>query len=210
MILKTNFNGSHHLGIFCVVNDNIAVVPLNSSKKFINQLKQNLEVDTVKTNMSNTSLIGIFSAANNKKIIVPNILEKEELNTLKDFFPEVLVLNEKYTALGNLIAMNDHGIACSKYLKPILEAVNLKIADSDLIGASLFVNNSGFLAHRDATKEELEKIEKIFNVKGGTSTLNFGDPFIKSGIIGNKKGIMIGGLTSGPELRKVDEIFGKY
>jgi translation initiation factor 6 len=208
MISKTSFQSSPHIGIFCTVNDEVAVTPLSAPRKFEEALKETLDVDIVKTTLSNTSLIGIFSVANNKKIIVPDILEKGELKILKEHFPEVLVLEEKYTAVGNLVAMNDKGIACSKYLRNALsDALSIRIADSDLVGSTLFVSNAGFLCHRDASAKELKEIEHIFKVKGDATTINLGDPFIKSGLLGNKNGILAGALTSGPELNRIDDVF---
>lgn len=203
--------GSPHIGIFCVMNDNLAFVPKGCPKTFEKFLKENLDVDVVKGSVARTNLFGIFCVLNNKKIIVPDILEKEELKIFRDNFSEVLILEEKYTALGNLIAMNDNGIVCSgdfKNLKSVLNnAVSIKIAGSDFVGSSLFVTNSGFLAHPDSTENELKKIEKVLKVEGDVGTVNFGDPFVKTGIIGNKKGILVGSLTSGPELNRIDEIF---
>lgn len=208
MISKTSFQSSPHIGVFCTVTDEVAITPLSVPKEFEKAVRETLDVEIVKTTMSNTSLIGIFSVANSKRIIVPDILEKEELHILRDHFPEVLVLADKYSAIGNLVAMNDKGIACSKYLQNTLsDALSIQIADSDLVGSTLFVSNIGFLSHRDASAKELKEIERIFKVKGDATTINLGDPFIKSGLLGNKNGILAGALTSGPELNRIDDVF---
>lgn len=210
MIRKLDFFGSPHVGIFCALNDNVALVPHSCPKPFENALKE-LDVDVIKTSVSNTGLFGIFCALNNKMIIVPDILEKTELKILRDHFPEVLVLDEKYTALGNLISMNDHGTLLSHdfhSLKSKLhDALSSKVAGSDLVGSSLFVTNLGFLAHADSTREELKSFERVFKVKGDVGTVNFGDPFVKSGIAGNKRGVIVGSMTSGPELNRISDIF---
>lgn len=211
MLMKTDYLGSPHIGIFCIMNDNISFVPRKCPKNFESLLKEELNVDVIKTSAAKTDLFGIFCVLNNKRMIVPDILEEEELEVFKDNLPEVLVLEEKYTALGNLIAMNDNGIVCFggfKNLGQVLEkAVSVKVAGSDLVGSSLFVTNSGFLAHPDSSERELKKIEKALKVEGGLGTVNFGDSYVKSGIVGNKTGILTGFLTSGPELNRMDEIF---
>lgn len=207
MISKVNYFGFPHIGIFVSMNDDVALVPKNCPKR-VEALIKKLDVEVVKASVAKTGLFGIFCALNNRMIIVPDILEKEELKVMKDYFPEVLVLHEKYTALGNLIAMNDKGIGCIDFLKKdIKNAVSIKVAGSDLVGSSLFVNNRGFLAHPDSSSSELKSFEKVFKVEGDVGTVNFGDPYVKSGIVGNEKGVLVGEFTSGPELNRIDDIF---
>jgi len=157
--------------------------------------------------MAQSNLLGILAAINNNKIITTSLLEKKELKLLKEHFSDVIVLNQKNTAVGNLIAMNDNGLAASSVLKEDLKNEGLKIAGTDLIGSAVYVNNVAFLAHRDAEEKEIKKLEKIFKVPGGIGTVNMGDPFVKSAIIGNKKGLIISSQTSGPELNRIDDIF---
>lgn len=208
MIIKSDFVGSPHIGIFCIANDSICLAPYNCPQSFEEKIKEHLQVDVVKIGMAKTGLLGIFSAMNNKMIVTSDILEKEEIKTLKDYLPEVLVLDIKFTAIGNLVAMNDKAIVASPFLKKKLkDSISLKVADSDLIGSSLFVNNKGFLAHRETTDDEVERLEKALKVKGGIGSVNLGDPYIKSGIVGNKYGLIVGSKTSGPELNRIDDIF---
>lgn len=213
---KTDFAGSPHIGVFCVVNDDFAVLPLATPQKFEDMIKETLEVDIIKTNMADTPLLGIFSAANNKRILVPKILEKNEIQILKEHFSEVIALPGKNVAVGNLIAMNDHGAVRSRYLAQretvakctaIEEMQEATVGWSDFVGSAVFVTNSGFLAHRDASEKEIKKLESIFKVKGDNCTVNMGDPFVKCGLVGNKKGILAGSLTSGPELMRISEVF---
>jgi translation initiation factor 6 len=209
MIIKSEFNGSPHIGVFCLLNDHVAFVPYSTSPKFEHLLKAEFGVSVVRTSLAGTSLLGIFACINNSKIIVSDIIEAEEIKVLKEHVPEVVQLSEKYTALGNLISLNDHGAVCSRYIKSVEEipAKRIKVADSDLIGSAIYSNNHGFLAHRDASQKELEEIHSVLKVKGDIGTLNFGDPLVKSGIIGNKRGVIVGKHTSGPEMQRVDEVF---
>ena len=209
MIIKSEFNGSPHIGVFCLLNDHVAFVPYSTSPKFEHLLKSEFGVSVVRTALAGTSLLGIFACINNSKIIVSDIIEKEEIKVLEEYVPEVVQLSERYTALGNLISLNDHGAVCSRYITSVEEipAKRIRVADSDLIGSAIYSNNHGFLAHRDASQKELEEIHSVLKVKGDIGTLNFGDPLVKSGIIGNKRGVIVGKNTSGPEMQRVDEVF---
>lgn len=209
MISKADFDGSPHIGVFCLANDDIALVPYSISKKLEHLFITNLGVDIVRMNLAGTPLLGIFACLSNSKIIIPDVIEKEEIKTLKDHVPEVIVLDEKYTALGNLISMNDHAAVCSRYIKNIEEIMGkrARVAGSDLIGSVVYANNCGFLAHRDTSQKEIEELQNTLKVKGDVGTLNFGDPFVKSGIIANKRGVLVGKFSSGPEMQRVDEVF---
>jgi len=209
MIVKADFNGSPHIGVFCLVNDNYAFVPHSITPKLEHALKTHLSVDIVRTTIAGTSLLGVFVSLCNSKAIIPDIAEKEEIKVFKDRLSEVVVLKEKFAALGNLITINDHGAICSRYVKNAkdIPAKHVRVAGSDLVGSAVFANNIGFLAHRDASQKELEEIEAALKVKGDVGTLNFGDPLVKSGILANKHGVILGRLTSGPEMQRVDEVF---
>jgi len=209
MIAKADINGSPHIGAFCLVNDDVAFVPHSTSKRFEHILKNDLDVDVVRTMLAGMPLLGVFACLTNSKIVIPDIIERDEKKVLEDHVSEVIVLKERFTALGNLISLNDHGAVCSRYIKNVdsILGKRIKLAGSDLIGSVVYASSIGFLAHRDASANELKELESILKVKGDVGTLNFGDPFVKSGIIGNKKGIIVGMQTSGPEMQRVDEVF---
>ena len=207
MIIRADYNNSPHLGVFCLVNDNHAFVPKSIPKSLEQKIKQKLEVDIIKSTMAQSNLLGILAAINNKKMITTSILEKQEIKLFKEYFSEVIVLEQKNTALGNLIAMNDKGMIIAPLLSKDLKQEGIKIAETDLIGSATYVNNKAFITHRDADEKTLKQLEKIFKVPGGIGTVNFGDPFVKSAIIGNKKGLIVSNQTSGPELNRIDDIF---
>ena len=207
MMIKAENNGSPFIGIFSIINDNYALVPPDISPDFVKAAKK-LDVDIVRTTIANTNLLSHFAKANNNKLIITKLVEKDELKLLKDLFSEVIVIEANYTALGNLVAINDNGIVCASQLtKSIKDATGVTVAGSDLVGSSIYANNKAFITHPDTTDAELKKIQKVLKVDGGKGTINFGDPMLSTGIIGNKKGVIIGTRTSGPEMNRIDDIF---
>lgn len=208
MIDKALYKKSPNIGIFCNSNNNVTVVPPATPNSFKEKAEKNLGTEILETTVSNSNLIGIFTAMNNEKIIAPPTLTQREKDNFKEHFNEVIQLETKYTAIGNLISMNDHAIAASDIINTDKLNLNeLKLAGSELIGSCLFVTNDGYLAHRDASQKELQKVQDVFEVEGDVGTVNFGDPYVKTGMIGNDEGILIGEETTGPELNRVDEIF---
>ena len=57
-------------------------------------------------------------------------------------------------------------------------------------------------------EKEFSKIESTLMLKGGSGSVNMGNPYVRSGIISNSKGCVIGGETSGVEVMRIDSTLG--
>jgi len=207
MIGRLNYYNSSEIGVFSKTNNEVTLVPPSATQKYKEKIKDVLETEVIETTICNSNLIGIFVAMNDNRIIIPSTVMDYEVEKLKDYFNEVIVMDTKYTAIGNLIAMNNKGIAVSKFLKNEIDAPYLEVAGTSLLGSTVFATDKGFLVHRNAKDKEIKKLEEIFKVEGKVGTINFGDPYVKNGIIGNNKGILVGEDTTGPEINRIDDIF---
>ncbi len=78
----------------------------------------------------------------------------------------------------------------------------------DIIGSMCIATNKGFLLNMHAKKEDFEFVKEHLKVDGDIGTVNFGSPFVKSGIIANSKGVLVGDQTTGPEISRIDEALG--
>ncbi|RLG20826.1 hypothetical protein DRN74_04395 [Candidatus Micrarchaeota archaeon] len=207
MIYKAANYGSPYIGIYCLLNDNYAFVAPNVDPNFEAVIRR-LDVDVVKISIADTYLPALFASVNNKRIILSQLATRDEIKVFKDYFSDVIILSTSYTAVGNLLSMNDYGIVAAKEIaEELKEAKAMTVAGSDLLGASLYANNLAFLSHPDTSDEEMEQIRKVLKVDGGKGTVNFGDPMVATGIIGNKKGIIVGERSTGPEMNRIDDIF---
>ncbi|MFH0986597.1 MAG: translation initiation factor IF-6 [Candidatus Micrarchaeota archaeon] len=210
MISRASYMNSPYIGVFSVANDNFAFVPNACPESFSSVIEETLKVDAVPCSIAGTGLLGIFLSINNNTAVVSDIVEKEELAVLKDHFSEVIVIAESFTAVGNLMAMNDKGIVCSPVLRGELDLPKthyMTIAGSNLVGSYLYANNKGFITHRDTDDIGLNELQEALKVKGNIGTVNMGDPHVATGIVGNTNGIVAGTFTSGPELNRIDDIF---
>lgn len=206
MLDKALYFNSPNIGIFSEANNEVAVVPPEATAKFKKNIGEKLEVKVIETTICNSNLVGVFIAMNDDEVLVPPTATEIEKRKLEKHL-EVVEVDTRYTAIGNLVAMNNQNTAVSHLIKKDVEGEPIKIAGSDIIGSSLFVTDEGFLAHRETTKKELKKAKNIFEVEGDIGTVNFGDPYVKTGIIGNNNGLLIGQRTTGPELNRIDEVF---
>ena len=144
---------------------------------------------------------------------MPNILEDEEIGEIKGI-TNTLILNSRYTALGNLILMNNSGIILSPLLKKERNRIKglfglpcevMTIGKSSIVGALALATNKGCLVDTRIKDSEMEVLKKVLKVDVDIGTVNFGSPFVKAGLIGNSKGLVVSPMTSGHELGKITE-----
>jgi translation initiation factor 6 len=152
-------------------------------------------------------------------VLLPYLVSEEERAILTRFLGKldvkVGVLEGEYTAIGNLVCANDFGAIVSPNITQadvVEETLGVKVLQEGLgghtdVGAVVSATNNGFIAH-PALEKELDKIEKALKVKGLRSTVNFGSPYVKAGIIANSNGYITGFKTSGIELGRIDDALG--
>lgn len=211
-IKKTKILGSTYIGLFAIANDKLCFAPKSIEEKASKLIEDTLGVKVVKTNIYDSSLLAVFGKMNNKKIFLPSFVSSREIETIEKEI-KVEILNTEH-ALGNLIEINDTHAILSKTLSPkeisVFEKENLKIiqtniAKTDAVGSAIVITNKGFVINPNATEEEVKNIQGLLNIKGGASTANTGDKLIRNSIIANSKGAIVGELTTGHEMNRIDE-----
>jgi translation initiation factor 6 len=215
-IAKLNFQKNPNIGLFALANDGFCLVNRFIRKKDVSLIKSVLRVPVYQTSVLGTGLIGIFTGGNSQGIVISDRIYDEEIEEMQRNF-DVLVLETKHTALGNLMLANDKGCIISKDLKPFRKDIRNflgvdtrigTIGGIDLVGSLGICNRNGCLVHKWITKKEKELIEKILEVNVSPGSVNFGNPWIKSGLLVNSNGFLAGDQTSGPELGLISETLG--
>jgi translation initiation factor 6 len=210
--------GSPSLGVYMVANNEFLLIPKNVQDDKIRSLKSafpdNFPIYKFMVNQS--ALLGSYIVSNSNGILLPSLILEEELEELKLITKEdhknIGVLSTKDNALGNLILCNNHGAIITKTLtkniKKIqnvldVEVLVLDYAENKLPGSSGIANNNGCCVHPMVTDEEAKMIADILKVPVDVSTINMGNPFIRSGAIVNDSGGIFGVNSSGPELMRL-------
>ena len=198
-------------------------MPPDVPEKIISTVKEVLNVPIITCKIYDTSLIGIFTTGNNNAIMLPKHFlapdeEKEISNGLREngIDLEVITIEAPRNALGNLLLINDKaalvspllGKEVAKFLSEKLgvEAKIGTIATSPLVGSLAVVTNKGLLVTPLATDEEVEALSEFFGVVAVVCTVNRGSPFLKSGLVANVYGALVGEETTGPELMRIQAI----
>ena len=55
----------------------------------------------------------------------------------------------------------------------------------------------------DASDEELRRLSEFFEVPVDIGTVNFGVAFIRTGLVANNYGALVGEKTTGPEILRI-------
>ena len=199
-------------------NDQFIVLPLGFASTKTTKLAKYLEVtDNIYVSIADTRLLGPMMVMNNNGILVSYITSDEEINILKEKSQlNVERLKSKNTAIGNLIATNDHGAIVSPLCDDVktqiqdilgVSVISMRISGYIQTGALIVATNKGAAAYPNASDDEIKTISDILNVNVEPVTINGGIPFLASGIIANSKSVVVGNMTSGPELIMLSRAF---
>jgi len=218
-ITKMSFFGNPNIGIYAYANDKLLVVPPGIGRDDVDEMNSVLKATRIEVKIAGTILNGVFIAGNNNAIILPHIIFEEELEHIKrtireqNLDVEVVVSESKYTALGNLILCNSYGCIVSPLLEENevrrledflgVEVIKARLVNLDVPGSVAAINDQGGVIHPDASEDDLKIIRDIMKVTVEHSTVNGGMPYVKSGLLANNKGVVVGGNTTGPEVLRI-------
>jgi translation initiation factor 6 len=209
---------SPNIGIFVKANDSIVLVPYGFAETKTAKLAEYLQVKEVYASVAGTRLLGPMTVMNNNGILLPSIASDEELKMLKQASKlNVERLNSKFTAIGNLIATNDNGAIVSPLFQGEIDqqvqdvlgvpVQTMTIGGFVQSGSMIIATNVGAGVHPNATEEEIKTVSEALQVPAEPVTVNGGMPFLSSGVITNSKAVIVGTLTTGPELIMLSRIF---
>jgi len=217
-IIKYDVYRGPNLGVYISVNDSIILVPMGFAKSKAEKLGKYLDVNCLYTSIANTRLIGALSVMNNKGILLPKTAYLDEYDFLKkETNLEVGVIDSKFTALGNLICTNDKGAVVSplfseddcKTIKKVLgiEIIKKRIAGFNQIGSVMVTNNSGAVIHPETDEKDMKAFANLLGIKIEHSSINAGIPYVSSGVLANNHNLVVGSLTTGPEIMMLTRAF---
>jgi translation initiation factor 6 len=162
--------------------------------------------------------VGSLLAINSYGAVVTNYVDQETIDIIKDVGLDIFVMQDKHNAAGNNILVNDKGAL----VHPDIRRYNIKqmekvfgvpvktgtIAGLKTVGMAAVVTNKGLLCHPKVEEKERDELHSLFDADVMVGTINHGIPLIGSGIIANSHGAIVGGLTTGIEMGRIEEALG--
>ncbi len=218
-IAKTTILGNSSLGIFALSTENFSIVPQGTKENRIELIQNTLGTKIVQTTIASSVLVGTLSVGNSKSLLLPqNVTHKEKQQIVEVLGDEIEIIEvkSKYTALGNLIVMNDKGAIISEMFEKNIrdqiqdslgiETIVGSMLGSPLVGSIVMSTNSGALVHPLLSEEEISEVSSILKVRTDVCTINRGIPYPRVGILSNTKGAVIGSDSTGPESMRIFEV----
>jgi len=215
---KRTIRASPFVGVFSIVTDSIALMPLAMEKKEIRGLAELFDVEVIHTSLAGSPLLGVLGRGIGKKFVFSDLLSAADIDALKEKGLSAKRV-QGVTALGNLLAVNEKGGLCSKVLSQdqigkISSHLGVKIfpttiAGFDIVGSSLVATKNGFIVHPLATKEEMALAVDAFGVEGIPTTANYGDRFVANSVVAGSHSVIVGDRTTTHELIRIDEAFSE-
>jgi translation initiation factor 6 len=196
----------------------LIVVPYGFAETKTKKLAEYLQVSEVYASVAGTRLLGPMTVMNNNGILLPSLASDEEVQLLRQASKlNVERADSRFTAVGNLIAANDNGAIVSPLLdgqvgQQVQDVLGVPVHSMTVggfvqAGSMIIATNGGAGVHPKATEEEINTVSEVLQVPAEPVTVNGGVPFLSSGVIANTNAVVVGSMTSGPELIMLSRIF---
>lgn len=209
---QTDYQGDENIGFYGLVTDSYALF----APEFTDcDLFDGTQVQDLKLN--GTAMIGLFAAGNSNGLLVTDTITRVEERRLDENDVAYQVVDSKFTAIGNLVLCNDNGCVISPHLADRQDEIAAfldvpvetgTVAGLNIPGSCGVATNNGVLLHRDASEDELAHIEDVLGVDGDIGSVNFGSPYVHSGVLANAADLLVGAETTGPEIQRVQDALG--
>lgn len=217
-IAKYDVYRGPNLGVYISANDSVVLLPMGFARSKAERLAGYLGVEYRHAAIANTRLIGSLCAMNNRGILIPKTAFQSEYDFLKkETGLEISVLDSKFTALGNVICANDRGAIVSPWLsrhecRAISDALGVevyqrRVAGFNQTGAVMVANNTGAAVHPETDEEDMKTFANVLGVRIEHCSINNGIPYVASGILANNRSLVVGSLTTGPEIMMLTRAF---
>ncbi|MBT3720732.1 translation initiation factor IF-6 [archaeon] len=211
-ILKTDYNGNPNIGLFCYATDKYCLVPVSMQEKEVEKIKEALDVPAHRIKVAGTDLLGVFFSGNEEILFVPKIMFDKELKVLDELKIKYQVIDSDLTALGNnMVVANDSCILnpdfednVIKKISKIFKTKKGQISGLNIVGSLAKGNKTHMVVSSEIEESELKFLKDNLKLEITKATVNFGSPYVSSGIVCNSNGFLVGDLSGGPEIHNVD------
>ncbi|KAI3383821.1 hypothetical protein SNEBB_010239 [Seison nebaliae] len=222
MALRAQFEHCDDVGVFAKLTNTYCLVGTGRSEAFFSIFENEIgdAIPIVHTSIANCQIVGRLVVGNRHGLLVPNNTTEEEMIHLRNSLPDAIRIrriDERLSALGNVISCNDHmAIAhpdIDKDTEEIVQDVlNVEffretVADQQLVGSYCAFNNKGGIVHPKTSKLDLHELSSLLQIPLTLGTVNRGSPLIGPGLIVNDWTAFCGNRTTAIELSVIDHIF---
>lgn len=222
MATRCQFENQNDVGVFAKLTNAYCLVAMGNSENFFSVFESELadHIPVVHTNIAGVRIIGRLVVGNKHGLLVPSTTTDQELQHLRNSLPDEVKIqrvDEKLSALGNVVACNDHVAVVHPDLDAETEQIiadtlkvevfRASIANNVLVGSFCALSNQGALVHPKCTVEEQKELSALLQVPVTAGTVNRGSDVVGAGCVVNDWAAFCGADTTSTELQKLESIF---
>jgi len=222
MATRAQYENNNEVGVFAKLTNAYCLVALGGSENFYSVFESELadHIPVIHTSIAGVRIIGRLTAGNKNGLLVPATATDQELQHLRNSLPDTVKIQrveEKLSALGNVIACNDHVALVhpdidqdtEEIIGDVLgvEAFRQSIAKNVLVGSYCAISNQGALVHPKTSVEEQKELSALLQVPVTAGTVNRGSDVVGAGLVVNDWTAFCGLDTTSTELAVIESIF---
>jgi len=221
MAIRAEFENNSEIGVFAKLTNAYCLVAYGGSdhfKVFEAELEDHIPV--IKAAVAECRIIGRMCVGNKNGLLLPNTTTDQELLHIRNSLPDGTVvqrIEERLSALGNVIACNDYVALVhpdldretEEIIADVLgvEVFRQTIAGNVLVGSYCAVSNQGALVHPKTSIEDQDELSSLLQVPVVAGTVNRGSDVIGAGLVVNDWVAFCGIDTTATEISVIERIF---
>jgi len=221
MALRVQYENHSDIGVFSMLTNSYCLVP-DTGKPFARAFENELadHIPVIMCSIAGTRPIGRLIAGNSRGLLLPNATSDQEMLHIRNSLPEAVVVKrveEKLSALGNVIVTNDHVALVHPDLDRETEEViadtfgvevfRETIAGEALVGTYSALTNLGAIVHPKTPIESQDELATLLQVPVIASTVNRGCASVGAGVVANDWIAFCGTDTTATEVMQIEKIF---
>ncbi|KAL8570464.1 eukaryotic translation initiation factor 6 [Nucella lapillus] len=223
MAVRCQFESNNDIGVFSKITNSYCLVGIGGSENFYSVFEGELSdanIPVVHTSLAGCRIIGRMCAGNRHGLLVPNSTTDQELQHIRNALPDpvrVMRVEERLSALGNVVACNDYVALVhpdldretEEIIADVLkvEVFRHTVASNVLVGSYATITNQGGLVHPKTSKDGLEELSSLLQVPLVAGTVNRGSEVIAAGLVVNDWIAFCGQDTTATEVSIIENIF---
>lgn len=198
------------------------VAGVGGSENFYSVFEAELQdhIPVIHATVAGCRFVGRTTVGNKRGLLLPNTTTDIELQHLRNSLPDAVVIQrveERLSALGNVVACNDHVALVhpdidretEDVIADVLgvEVFRQTVAGQALVGSYCKFSNQGGMVHPRTTVEDMEELSSLLQVPLVAGTVNRGSDVLGGGMVVNDWTAFCGLDTTSTEISVIESIF---
>ena len=222
MAHRVKFENTSEIGVVARLTNSYCLTCVGNSENFYSVFEAELgaHIPVVHASIMGSRFVGRVTAGNRRGLLVPSTTADQELMHLRNALPDEVVVqrvDERLSALGNVVSCNDHVALVHTDLDRETEDIiadvlgvevfRQTICGNALVGSYAVFTNQGGIVHPRTSVDDLEELASLLQIPLIAGTVNRGSDVLGGGLVANDWSAFVGYDTTSTEINVIESIF---